>query len=97
MKVYQDSLIGVKCAATGLHYDILDNLFTQIRGRKTFLLLAYDQISPHDRSDKFDYFARLAKLDLFAENNQAKHVNPIRVEVDAGDALYIPEGWWHQV
>jgi lysine-specific demethylase 8 len=97
MTAYQHAWIGVKGAATGLHHDIFDNLFTQIRGRKTFLLLAYDQISPHDRSDKFDYFARLAKLDLFAENNQARRVKPMTVEVEAGDALYIPKGWWHQV
>jgi len=54
-----------------------------------------------DRSDKFDYGARVSLIDAFDPDYEKfpffKTVEPLVVELCPGDVLYIPKGWWHQV
>ena len=96
MTVGNNAWIGVQGATTGLHYDFFHNLFTQVRGNKKFLLLPKEKVERSDYSDKFDSYARLSTLDLFDENIAVK-LEPIVVDVEPGDSLFIPKGWWHQV
>jgi|KBSSwiStaDraftv2_1062776.scaffolds.fasta_scaffold00497_4 hypothetical protein len=88
------------------HYDTFDNLACVVAGRRRFTLYAPELISslyigPLDNtmsgppvslaasaaagsSDKFPLFEQI--------RDQA-----LRVELEAGDALYLPKLWWHQV
>jgi hypothetical protein len=81
---------------SGLHYDRADNLFVQMYGRKRALL-----VSP--RYSRFLY--------PFSDNPSKSQVDPETPDVErhprfarchvwvcelaAGDAVYIPRGWWH--
>ncbi|MDT4810618.1 Cupin-like domain protein [compost metagenome] len=94
--------IGPKGTLTPLHRDDTDNLFAQVWGRKSFILAA-----PHHRQalgtwstspqgglegcdvnpDKTDY-------DRFPG---AREVVFLRIVLEAGDLLFLPDGWFHQV
>jgi Cupin-like domain len=81
---------------SGLHFDGADNLFAQMYGRKRALLF-----SPSSAS----------KLYPFPDNPSKSQVDPERpdlerhprftlttcltYELEPGDLLYIPRGWWH--
>lgn len=94
---YKAAWIGEKGAVTGLHYDVFNNFLTQISGRKTCLLFAPKSIARAYRSSKFDYGARISTIDAFSQANQTHTVAPISVDLEPGDVLFIPKGWWHQV
>lgn len=82
---------------TDWHYHPSDEaLMTQVVGNKEVLLLP-----PDDRSwDTLDPVVRkkgyLYDIDL-KEFPAVAHLQPYRVTVKAGDALYIPVYWWHAV
>lgn len=89
-------------ARTGYHYDLLDNVLTQIRGRKRVTCVG-PEYTPHMYiSDKFDQYAVLSAVDgfdpdldrhpRFAAARAAEQV----YELGPGDAIYIPRGWWHR-
>jgi ribosomal protein L16 Arg81 hydroxylase len=93
--------IGPKTAMTGLHYDIFHNFLIQVAGDKEIWFYPQAAIPMEYRSDKFDYGARDAKVNMFEMDlkkfPKLKDVHP-RVEfVSAGDVVLIPKGWWHQV
>ncbi|MFN7835533.1 MAG: cupin-like domain-containing protein [Burkholderiaceae bacterium] len=99
------SWIGPANARTGLHYDLLDNIAVQIRGRKRFYLLAPGSIEAIDAvSAKYDAWAKLSNVDaaIGLRLNEAHTEKPLKnqafqVELEPGDVLYIPAGWWHEV
>ncbi|GEM_PF-2053977 len=84
-----------------LHFDRTDNLHAVVHGRKHFRLLppgesrrlypsSLRSIIPHISQASFhpeDY-------DRFPRMRGAKSVE---LELEAGDMLFIPAGWWHQV
>lgn len=94
--------IGPKGTLTPLHRDDSDNLFAQVWGQKSFILAA-----PHHREalgtwstseggglegcevnpDQPDYVRYPA----------AREVTFHRIVLQAGDLLFLPEGWFHQV
>eukprot|EP01083_Nonionella_stella_P258144 882759_1 len=86
---------------TGLHFDDKHNILCVARGSKTLTLYppsetrfigprpVYD-VSPHHSS--FD--PHNPDLKMFPESGRARKAV---VTVKAGDALFLPEGWWHQV
>jgi hypothetical protein len=94
---YKAAWIGEKGAVTGLHYDVFNNFLTQVCGRKTFLLFPSKAIARAYRSDKYDYGARISTLDAFNQANQTHTGAPIVADLEPGDVLYVPKGWWHQV
>jgi Uncharacterized conserved protein len=83
---------------SGLHYDNADNLFGQIYGRKSALLI----------SPKYSRF-----LYPFSDNPSKSQVDPDSpdfkrhprcagaevwsCDLQPGDGLYIPRGWWHHI
>jgi putative sterol carrier protein len=94
--------IGPKGTLTPLHRDDTDNLFAQVWGQKTFTLAA-----PHHREalgtwstapegglDGCDFNPDAPDYQRFP---QARDVTFMRVTLEAGDLLFLPEGWFHQV
>lgn len=86
----------------GLHFDAADNLNFQLRGRKTFLLF------PPGTSDYYPapIFSQTAHISgVFRDGPQLDRTrfprfDPARgerFELEAGDVLYLPAYWWHQV
>jgi hypothetical protein len=92
-------------AVTRAHYDLNHNIACVVAGRRRFHLFPPEQLvnlypGPFDRTiggvpvsmadaenpdlERYPRFAEAQKVMLTAE-------------LEAGDALYIPYGWWHQV
>jgi hypothetical protein len=90
---------------TRVHYDLNENLICVAAGKRCVLLYPPEQLpnlypGPFDRTiggvpvgmvdpENPD----LERYPLFASAQDAVQV----AELEAGDALYIPYGWWHQV
>ncbi|MGE1175487.1 MULTISPECIES: cupin-like domain-containing protein [Pseudomonas] len=94
--------IGPKGTLTPLHRDDSDNLFAQVWGQKKFTLAA-----PHHREalgtwstapegglDGCDFNPDAPDYERFPG---ARDVTFLRVTLEAGDLLFLPEGWFHQV
>lgn len=92
---------GYPGASSNLHFDLVDNLLTMVTGQKKLMLFAPDQTknlyppamigsagihSPVDVKDP-DYGA----YPLYADASYW------RVELNPGDGLFMPSGWWHYV
>ncbi|MEK1911758.1 MAG: cupin-like domain-containing protein [Pseudomonas chlororaphis] len=94
--------IGPKGTLTPLHRDDTDNLFAQVWGQKSFILAA-----PHHREALGTWStAPQGGLDGCEVNPDApdyerfpasRDVTFLRVILEAGDLLFLPEGWFHQV
>lgn len=97
------SWIGPAHARTGLHYDYLDNLAVQIVGRKRFYLVRAGTVERmHAVAGKYDSWARLAtctaqELAARAETHTETQDNFFVVDLEPGDVLHVPAGWWHEV
>lgn len=80
--------IGPGGTRTPLHHDLTSILFCQIVGRKRIHLVPPYELSP------------LAKArGVYAARNADARDAELRAQVDIepGQALFIPMGWWHQV
>ncbi|TBU72209.1 cupin-like domain-containing protein [Phytopseudomonas daroniae] len=94
--------IGPKGTLTPLHRDDSDNLFAQVWGRKSFILAA-----PHHRkalgtwstSEAGGLESCTVNPDRpdYAQYPDAREVVFLRIVLEAGDLLFLPEGWFHQV
>lgn len=91
--------IGPTGARTGLHADLLPNIATVLRGRKRFHLAGPNTVSSVGAvSDKHDRWATLARINFEALQARCRLPEAMHtVDVEAGDAIYIPAGWWHEV
>ncbi|MNO74171.1 SCP-2 sterol transfer family protein [compost metagenome] len=94
--------IGPKGTLTPLHRDDADNLFAQVWGHKSFILAAPHHrpalgtwsTSPKGGLDGCDFNPDAPDYQRFPE---ARAVPFLRVMLEAGDLLFLPEGWFHQV
>ncbi|MDZ8066255.1 MAG: cupin-like domain-containing protein [Nostoc sp. DedQUE08] len=84
-----------------LHYDAMDNLFTQVSNHKRFLLFDPQQTSslyPFPATSKIPHMSQIniekPDLDKFPNFQKAKYFECI---VELGEILFIPAFWWHQV
>jgi putative sterol carrier protein len=94
--------VGPKGTLTPLHRDDCDNFFAQLWGSKVFTLAA-----PHHKDDLGAWSTSpvggLDGSDIdprapdFAQFPDARKVVFINVVLNAGDLLFLPEGWFHQV
>ncbi|MFD4434129.1 cupin-like domain-containing protein, partial [Nocardia sp. NPDC058497] len=87
-------------ARTGAHYDLLGNIAVAIRGQKRFRIAPPGFVEGADAlSAKYDPWARLSARPLAeiaaASTNSEKSL--FEIELQAGDALYVPDHWWHEV
>ncbi|MGF1603710.1 MAG: cupin-like domain-containing protein [Thermosynechococcaceae cyanobacterium] len=93
-----------------LHYDPMDGTLIQLHGAKKIVLFPPDQwanLYPFPTSVHLRYGRRLrcwfSQVTLqspdFDAFPQLREALPHRIEVilNAGEALYIPAGWWHEV
>jgi hypothetical protein len=91
--------VGPRGAHTGLHYDYLDNIAVLLRGAKRFYLARPGTVERLGAaSSKYDRWARLSSIgfaDLAATQPQRDSL--FVADLRAGDALYVPRGWWHEV
>ncbi|WCT75247.1 cupin-like domain-containing protein [Sphingomonas naphthae] len=90
--------IGPADTFTPLHFDLTNNLLAQIVGTKRILLAPPSETGRlHNRRHVFSDVHDLADPARLANYPSAKAVRHFTVDLAAGDLLYIPIGWWHQV
>jgi len=88
---------GPKGTFTPLHHDLTNNMLVQIYGRKKVTLIPALQV-PHLYNDHwvFSELSSANKID-FEKYPLAKSITPVECILNAGEALFIPIGWWHSV
>lgn len=86
--------LGPKGTITPLHHDTSNILFCQVYGKKHFTL-----VSPLEMELSEDATSMYAALDPESPEGQAWLAGRLvkHVELDAGEALFIPAGYWHHV
>lgn len=93
--------MNISAARTGLHYDQYNNILVVLRGRKIVSLVSPQYLVPTRAaylvgSGEANHSLASSAAELLEANIlQSDHVQ-ITV-LHAGDALFIPEGWWHDV
>ena len=97
------AFLGPDKTVTGLHADTYHSLFYQVWGHKYFFLLPPSSTPHIYLSEKYEWSTRLSRVDLKeADYNRAhyplvRQCKPLMVEVNTGDILWIPVGWFHYV
>lgn len=93
--------LGPAGTLTGYHIDWIDNILTQIRGRKRVWLVPPEQSANMYPSRKYDYRSTLSEIEPNTWDRQTHprfaEVTPIEVTLEPGQMLFIPHGWWHRV
>ncbi|MBB3107706.1 hypothetical protein FHS24_002237 [Psychrobacter luti] len=88
--------MGPKGTFTPLHHDLTNNMLVQVYGSKKVTLIPAWQV-PWLYNDLHVYSeVDFPNFDL-KKHPLMQHVTPVEVTIDAGDALFIPIGWWHCV
>jgi len=87
---------GPRGTLTPLHHDVSNVMFVQVVGRKRFRLIP--SLQTHRVYNEIGVFSQVDpdSVDLSVHPMFAG-VRPIELVVEAGEALLIPVGWWHQV
>lgn len=99
MKNLPMMFFGGQGSAVFMHYDIdLANIFHfHFQGKKECLLVSPDQ-------SKYMYqvpFSVISREDIDFDNPDfdrfplLQHLKPLKAELNHGEALYMPEGYWH--
>ena len=100
---WQNTRFWLSAANTSspLHRDLAENIFVQLAGRKRFFLYP-PSTAPWLYSNPLR--SALPNYSRFDPENPdyerfplARAVTPIELILHAGDALYLPSRWWHQV
>jgi hypothetical protein len=101
-KVKQRNLwLGPGNTKAPLHMDPDDNFFMQLMGSKKFYLYSPSDTkflyanSPFSKSPEFSQVIA-NNLDLSAYPN-SKYAKLIEVHINAGEILFLPAYWWHEV
>lgn len=92
--------IGGEGCVTPLHYDLSPNFLVQVRGTKKLRLFSPEH-SPYLYPKSEPGLGFLSQIDL-RNVDQARFPLLEKAKVfecvlEAGDVLYIPQGWWHEV
>ena len=90
--------IGGRGTFTPLHHDLTNNLLLQIVGRKRVLMVA-PGATPRLYNDHHVYsqIRDLLEPGITARYPMLEGLHVHQLTLNAGDALFIPLGWWHQV
>jgi len=90
--------IGPGGTFTPLHFDLTNNLLAQVVGTKALTLLPPSETSKLENNlHVFSAVHDITDPDQLAIYPQAARACQYDVEINAGDILFIPIGWWHQV
>lgn len=93
--------LGPAGTVTPLHYDLVHNLFAQIRGRKRFTLFAPEHLPrlyPFPFHSKLAHFSRVeVESPDFVKFPKFRLAVPLELTLEPGEMLYLPPFWWHQV
>lgn len=84
--------LGPAGTVTPLHHDTCNILFVQLYGRKRLTLA-----SPLETTLLDGARAMYAALDPEGEAASESAVRFLRVDLEPGDAIFLPVGWWHHV
>jgi hypothetical protein len=91
--------IGPAGTFTPLHHDLTNNLIGQVVGDKQIIMApAADVAKLRNRVHVFSEFTDLAEA--FADlghNPELAGLRAYDITLRAGDYLFVPIGWWHQV
>ena len=84
-----------------LHRDLAENLFFQVVGRKRFFLYppsATPWLYSNPLRSALPNYSRFdPEMPDYDRFPLGREMAPIEVILQAGDALYLPSRWWHQV
>ena len=87
---------GPAGTVTPLHHDTMNILFCQVYGRKLVSL-----ISPDESPWLYNELGVFSEVDFenpdFEVHPLYQHVDRIEVEMNPGEILFLPVGWWHHV
>ena len=87
---------GPKGTVTPLHYDPMNIFMAQVRGRKTVKL-----VPANDLDLVYNHYAVYSQVDLsdpdYAKFPRFRDARVLEVELEPGDVLFLPVGWWHWV
>jgi hypothetical protein len=93
--------VAVDGSCSPLHYDLSEGMIMQVCGQKQVVLIPpglttcypHPIAHPHDRQSQLNDCKApdLARFPDFA------HATAFHTTLDAGDCLYIPYGWWHEI
>ena len=90
--------IGPGGTFTPLHFDLTNNLLAQFRGTKQVILVPPSETRHlHHRRHVFSEVHDLTDDAQLARYPSAAQARRFHVDLAAGDLLYIPVGWWHQI
>ncbi|MCG3174492.1 MAG: hypothetical protein GMKNLPBB_02731 [Myxococcota bacterium] len=93
--------MGRAGTVTPMHWDLPRNIVVQITGRKRFWLAAPWQapnVYPLPLKSPFPNFARVRVEEPdFQAWPRMRRLSVWRAELEPGDAIFIPSGWWHEV
>ena len=88
--------LGSANTCSGLHSDLKDNVFAQIKGRKRVFLVPFEQTRL-----VYPFIDNIVNSQVDPEN-YSYHKFPkfisadvMETYVEPGDILFIPRGWWH--
>lgn len=90
--------LGPMGTFTPLHFDLTNNLIAQVVGAKQVVMLPPSETPRlYNRRHVFSEVHDIrdeAQLDRYP---LARDAETLEVELNAGDLLFVPIGWWHQV
>lgn len=90
--------IGPGGTFTPLHFDLTNNLLAQIVGTKSLILIPPSEAQKlANHRHVFSAVHDITDPDQLERFPQAAQACQFDVELEPGDLLYIPIGWWHQV
>lgn len=88
--------MGPKGTFTPIHHDLTNNMLVQVYGSKKVTLIPAWQVSWIYNDSHVYSKVDFPNVDL-KTHPLMQHVTPVEVTIEAGDALFIPIGWWHCV